>query len=168
MHQCVYMHVAISAPHLAPLTAWQDLALGEDGMRDGGERDRVGGERGWRVKGREEGCLGAVQWHTAGEGAMKARMRWASPGDYLCFHVLLSFTCSPNSDWLAGLQTYCPSRHAKTITSPTSSISCCRYALTLSGLVWKGLFIFLEMKFIADGWYFYCPFTLSQFSWIGR
>lgn len=46
MHQCVYMRVAISPPHLAPLTAWQDLALGEDGVRDGGERDRDGGERG--------------------------------------------------------------------------------------------------------------------------
>lgn len=42
MHLCVYMRVAISPPHLAPQTAWQDLALGEDGERDGGERDRDG------------------------------------------------------------------------------------------------------------------------------
>lgn len=43
---CECMRVAISPPHLAPLTAWQDLALGEDGVRDGGEGDRDGGERG--------------------------------------------------------------------------------------------------------------------------
>lgn len=45
MHLCVYMRVAISPPHLAPLTAWQELALGEDGERVVGEADRDGGER---------------------------------------------------------------------------------------------------------------------------
>lgn len=38
--------------------------------------------------------------------------------------------------WL-GLQTYCPARHATTITSPTSCISSFRYALTQSSLARK-------------------------------
>lgn len=36
------------------------------------DRDRVGVKAGLKGKG---GCLGAVQLHTAGEGAMKATMR---------------------------------------------------------------------------------------------
>lgn len=71
MHLCVYMHAAISPPHLAPLTARQDLALGKDGERDGGEREIEMEEKdGLKGKGkREERCLGATQWHTAGEWA---------------------------------------------------------------------------------------------------
>lgn len=66
------------------------------------------GKREWRVKRWKKGrCLVGQRsrWEGWGEGGReggKARLRWASPGDYLCFHVLLSFTCSPNSDCLAG------------------------------------------------------------------
>lgn len=146
----VYVYSCISACTCVPLSPLHTLPhwqLGKTwhwgktgcGMED---RDRVGVKEGLKGKG---GCLGAVPSHTAGEGAMKATMRWASPGDYPCFHVSLSFTCSPNFDWLAGLQTYCPARHATTITSPTSCISSFRYAPTQSSLAGKGF-----VKYEAD------------------
>lgn len=155
MHLCVYMPFAISPPHLAPLTAWQDLALGgrwREGWRR--ERDRWRRKRGWRVKASERrGVWGQrcgtqqVSGLEGGSDGGQNEMRIAGGlSVFSCssvFHLLTQL-------WLAGWLTDLPTSQAcqnnnKETQSPTSSISCFRFALTQS----KN-YVFLEMAVISD------------------
>lgn len=151
---CVCTRVLLSPLHTLP--HWQ---LGKTWHWGKMERGMEEIERWKRGKGRERevfGCsaLAHSRWVGRGEGAMEGRTKWTSPGDRMCFHVLLSFTCSPNSDWLAGLRTYRPARHAKTITKhqvpPHLSPALELYWL---GVTKECFFFFLKIKYVAHGCY---------------